>query len=173
MLLKWKAQIGMRGGVVAGIGGVFVWHRNPKHDRVSGGDFHLPDFIRNLRDDPGVAEPAGSTGRSMPELPELNPVIHGKLRLAVLSLLMGVDEAEFTWLRGKTGSTDGNLGAQLMKLEEAGYVAVRKVCAAQAANALPHDRGRAHGVGRVRAGAEAVAGRGNLRGGIRAKRFGK
>jgi len=62
----------------------------------------------------------------MPELPELNPVVHGKLRLAVLSLLMGVDEAEFTWLRSKTGSTDGNLGAQLMKLEEAGYVAVEK-----------------------------------------------
>jgi DNA-binding PadR family transcriptional regulator len=62
----------------------------------------------------------------MPELPELNPVIHGKLRLALLSLLVGVDEAEFTWLRAKTGSTDGNLGAQLMKLEEAGYVAVEK-----------------------------------------------
>ena len=62
----------------------------------------------------------------MPELPELNPVIHGKLRLALLSLLSGVDEAEFTWLRAKTGSTDGNLGAQLMKLEEAGYVAVEK-----------------------------------------------
>jgi DNA-binding HxlR family transcriptional regulator len=62
----------------------------------------------------------------MPELPELNPVIHGKLRLALLSLLSGVDEADFTWLRGKTGSTDGNLGAQLMKLEDAGYVAVEK-----------------------------------------------
>ena len=62
----------------------------------------------------------------MPELPELNPVIHGKLRLALLSLLTGVDEAEFTWLRSKTGSTDGNLGAQLMKLEEAGYIAVQK-----------------------------------------------
>jgi DNA-binding PadR family transcriptional regulator len=62
----------------------------------------------------------------MPELPELNPVIHGKLRLALLSLLVGVDEAEFTWLRSKTGSTDGNLGAQLLKLEEAGYVAVDK-----------------------------------------------
>ena len=62
----------------------------------------------------------------MPELPELNPVIHGKLRLALLSLLSGVEEAEFTWLRAKTGSTDGNLGAQLMKLEEAGYVAVEK-----------------------------------------------
>jgi DNA-binding PadR family transcriptional regulator len=62
----------------------------------------------------------------MPELPELNPVVHGKLRLALLSLLVGVEEAEFTWLRSKTGSTDGNLGAQLLKLEEAGYVAVEK-----------------------------------------------
>src|ERR1700729_244350 len=62
----------------------------------------------------------------MPELPELNPVIHGKLRLALLSLLAGVEEAEFTWLRSKTGSTDGNLGAQLLKLEEAGYVGVEK-----------------------------------------------
>jgi len=62
----------------------------------------------------------------MPELPELNPVIHGKLRLAVLSLLLGIEQAEFTWLREKTGSTDGNLGAQLLKLEEAGYVAVEK-----------------------------------------------
>ena len=62
----------------------------------------------------------------MPELPELNPVIHGKLRLALLSLLVGVEEAEFTWLRSKTGATDGNLGAQLLKLEEAGYVSVKK-----------------------------------------------
>lgn len=60
------------------------------------------------------------------ELPELNPVIHGKLRLAVLSLLTTVEEAEFTWLRARTASTDGNLGAQMAKLEEAGYVAVEK-----------------------------------------------
>jgi len=44
----------------------------------------------------------------------------------LLSLLAGVEQAEFTWLRGKTGSTDGNLGAQLLKLEEAGYVHVEK-----------------------------------------------
>ena len=98
----------------------------------------------------------------MPELPELNPVIHGKLRLALLSLLSGVEEAEFTWLRAKTGSTDGNLGAQLLKLEEAGYVAGgEEVCAAQAADALPHDGSRARGADRIRAGAEAVAWRGN------------
>ena len=62
----------------------------------------------------------------MPDLPELDPVIHGKLRLAVLSLLVAVEEADFTWLRQKTGSTDGNLGAQMLKLEEAGYVSVEK-----------------------------------------------
>jgi DNA-binding PadR family transcriptional regulator len=62
----------------------------------------------------------------MPDLPALNPVVHGRLRLALLSLLSGVEEAEFTWLRDKTDATDGNLGAQLLKLEEAGYVAVEK-----------------------------------------------
>lgn len=62
----------------------------------------------------------------MPDLPELNPVLHGKLRLALLSLLAGVEEAEFTWLRARTGATDGNLGAQLLKLEQAGYVSVEK-----------------------------------------------
>jgi DNA-binding HxlR family transcriptional regulator len=62
----------------------------------------------------------------MPDLPELNPVIHGRLRLAVLSLLSGVEDAEFTWLRAKTAATDGNLGAQLAKLEEVGYVTVEK-----------------------------------------------
>lgn len=62
----------------------------------------------------------------MSDLPELNPVIHGRLRLAILSLLSGVEEAEFIWLRAKTSSTDGNLGAQLAKLEEAGYIAVEK-----------------------------------------------
>jgi DNA-binding PadR family transcriptional regulator len=62
----------------------------------------------------------------MPELPELNPVVHGRLRLSLLSLLSGVEKAEFTWLRAKTQATDGNLGAQLLKLEEAGYVAVEK-----------------------------------------------
>jgi DNA-binding transcriptional ArsR family regulator len=60
------------------------------------------------------------------EMPELDPVVHGKLRLAVLSLLVGIEEADFTWLRQKTGSTDGNLGAQMLKLEEAGYVAMEK-----------------------------------------------
>jgi DNA-binding HxlR family transcriptional regulator len=62
----------------------------------------------------------------MPDCPDLNPVVHGRLRLALLSLLSGVEQAEFTWLREKTEATDGNLGAQLLKLEEAGYVTVEK-----------------------------------------------
>jgi len=62
----------------------------------------------------------------MPDLPELDPVVHGRLRLALLSLLSAVQEPDFTWLRTKTEATDGNLGAQLLKLEEAGYVAVEK-----------------------------------------------
>ncbi|MGH8283491.1 MAG: winged helix-turn-helix domain-containing protein [Gammaproteobacteria bacterium] len=62
----------------------------------------------------------------MPDLPELNPVIHGLLRLTLLSLLSGVDEAQFIWLRAETGAADGNLSVQLRKLEEAGYVSVKK-----------------------------------------------
>ena len=53
-------------------------------------------------------------------------MVHGRLRLALLSLLSGVEVAEFTWLRAKTEATDGNLGAQLLRLEEAGYVTVEK-----------------------------------------------
>jgi len=60
------------------------------------------------------------------KLPELNPIIHGKLRLALLSLLCSVEEAEFTWLRVRTDSSDGNLGAQLTKLEDAGYIKMKK-----------------------------------------------
>src|ERR1700744_4985407 len=60
-----------------------------------------------------------SARRSMPELPELGPIIHGKL-------LAGGEEPDFTCLRQKTDSTDGNLGAQMLKLEEAGYVAMEK-----------------------------------------------
>lgn len=62
----------------------------------------------------------------MPELPELDPIIHGKMRLALLSILTTVEEAEFTYLRDRTGSTDGNVGAHLLKLEQAGYIAVKK-----------------------------------------------
>ena len=66
--------------------------------------------------------PASETGT----LPEIDPVVHGPLRLAILSLLIGVDSTDFKWLRSKTGATDGNLGANLARLEEARYIAVTK-----------------------------------------------
>jgi DNA-binding MarR family transcriptional regulator len=59
-------------------------------------------------------------------LPELDPIVHGQLRLALLSLLANLDSADFKWLREKTASTDGNLGANLAKLEEAKYIAVTR-----------------------------------------------
>ena len=57
---------------------------------------------------------------------DLDPILHSQLRLAVMSLLIGVKEAEFTFIREKTGSTAGNLSVQISKLKEAGYVDVIK-----------------------------------------------
>lgn len=57
---------------------------------------------------------------------DLDPILHSQLRLAVMSLLLGVKEAEFTFIREKTGATAGNLSVQIQKLKEAGYVDVTK-----------------------------------------------
>ena len=47
---------------------------------------------------------------------ELDPILHSQLRLAVMSILMSVDEADFVYLKEKTESTAGNLSVQLDKL---------------------------------------------------------
>ena len=57
------------------------------------------------------------------EFKELDPILHAPLRLAVISLLLSVKEAEFTFIREKTNSTAGNLSVQISKLKEAGYIA--------------------------------------------------
>ncbi len=57
---------------------------------------------------------------------ELDPVLHSQLRLAIVSLLVSVKEAEFTFLKEKTNATAGNLSVQLQKLKEAGYVEIEK-----------------------------------------------
>lgn len=57
---------------------------------------------------------------------ELDPILHAQLRLAVVSLLVGVKEAEFTFLKEQTIATAGNLSVQLSKLKEAGYISVKK-----------------------------------------------
>ena len=62
----------------------------------------------------------------MTQFKDLDPVILSQLRLAVVSLLMGVETAEFTFLKEKTGATSGNLSIQITKLKEAGYIEVTK-----------------------------------------------
>jgi DNA-binding MarR family transcriptional regulator len=57
---------------------------------------------------------------------DLNPILHSQLRLAVVSILISVQEAEFTYLREKTEATAGNLSVQINKLKEAGYIDVSK-----------------------------------------------
>lgn len=57
---------------------------------------------------------------------KLDDVIHSRIRLAAMAVLAAVEDAEFTSLRERVQATDGNLGAHLRKLEEAGYVAVSK-----------------------------------------------
>lgn len=57
---------------------------------------------------------------------ELDPILHSQLRLAVMSLLIGVKEADFTFIKEKTNATAGNLSVQVQKLRDAGYIEVNK-----------------------------------------------
>lgn len=58
--------------------------------------------------------------------PKLDPIMHSELRLAVMSVLAGVEEADFTYLKKQTAATSGNLSVQLDKLAAAGYITVEK-----------------------------------------------
>ena len=64
----------------------------------------------------------------MPEFDyqNLDEVIHSRIRLAIMAVLVSIDEAEFTFLREKVKATDGNLSIHLKKLEEADYISVTK-----------------------------------------------
>ena len=57
---------------------------------------------------------------------DLDPLLHSQLRLAIMSLLIGLESAEFVFIKEKTNSTAGNLSVQLDKLSEAGYLAIDK-----------------------------------------------
>ncbi len=57
---------------------------------------------------------------------DLDPLLHSQLRLAVVSILISVVEADFTFLKEKTGSTAGNLSVQLEKLNTGGYISIEK-----------------------------------------------
>jgi DNA-binding MarR family transcriptional regulator len=57
---------------------------------------------------------------------DLDPLLHSQLRLAIMSLLISLETAEFTFLKEKTNATAGNLSVQIDKLSEAGYIRVEK-----------------------------------------------
>ena len=68
---------------------------------------------------------------------ELNPILHSQLRLAIMSILLTVEEAEFVYLKEKTQPTAGNLSVQLDKLRSGVYRSREKFCGQKAANRLP------------------------------------
>ena len=56
----------------------------------------------------------------------LDDLIHTRIRLAIMSLLVGVDSADFTYIKDKVKATDGNLSIHLRKLESADYISMSK-----------------------------------------------
>ncbi len=59
-------------------------------------------------------------------LKPLNPLLHSELRLAVMSILLASESADFVYIRNETGATAGNLSVQLDKLQRAGYITIEK-----------------------------------------------
>ena len=57
----------------------------------------------------------------------IDPVLHSRIRLAIVALLMSQDEAEFSFIRDKVGATDGNMSTHMRQLEESRYVSFRKI----------------------------------------------
>ena len=57
---------------------------------------------------------------------ELDPLLHSQIRLAIISILMGVSEAQFNYLKEKTGTTAGDLSFQLTKLKNGNYIKTQK-----------------------------------------------
>ncbi len=69
---------------------------------------------------------------------ELDPLLHSQLRLAVMSIIMNVDEADFVYLKKKTDATAGNLSVQLDKLSTAGYISIEKGFAGKKTRTICH-----------------------------------
>lgn len=62
----------------------------------------------------------------MKSLPQLDPLLHNTLRLAIMSILVSVKEADFSYLQDATSSSNGNLSVQITKLKDAEYINVKK-----------------------------------------------
>ncbi len=57
---------------------------------------------------------------------QFDEIIHSRIRLLIMSVLTTVEEADFTFIRDRVKTTDGNLSIHLRKLEDAGYVSMKK-----------------------------------------------
>ncbi len=57
---------------------------------------------------------------------QINKVVHAPIRLAILSTLVTVEQADFNYLKQITSASDGNLSTHLKKLEDVEYVEVEK-----------------------------------------------
>src|SRR5882672_4710258 len=69
---------------------------------------------------------ASSDSQTSPALAQLDPLLQHRSRLGALALLAGADALTFARLKVLLEETDGNLGAQLRKLEDAGYITAKK-----------------------------------------------
>ena len=94
----------------------------------------------------------------MGEFAKLDPLLHSELRLAVMSTLLTMEEADFVYLREATGATAGNLSVQIDKLSEAGYISVEKgFCGKEAADGVQDYRDGVAGFRCIRRGLEVVS----------------
>lgn len=57
---------------------------------------------------------------------DLDPILHSQLRLAIISMLVASEKADFTYIKEETKATAGNLSIQIKKLQDAGYIKVKK-----------------------------------------------
>ena len=92
----------------------------PSHRKVSKAD--LRGKPREQKRDPGHEPAAPRT----PELPELDRLIHERIRLGIVSALATNDSLSFNDLKRVLKTTDGNLSVHARKLEEAQYISCVK-----------------------------------------------
>ncbi len=57
---------------------------------------------------------------------DLDPILHSQLRLSIVSILITVEEANFSFIKDTTKAAAGNISIQINKLQEAGYINVEK-----------------------------------------------
>ena len=57
---------------------------------------------------------------------DLDPVLHSQLRLSIISILISVHEADFNYIKETTEATSGNISIQIKKLQDAGYIQIKK-----------------------------------------------